>query len=235
LTVEPGLWAEFERARRVAPLSKANRPPPPSRSRPEGERIAATRPDDTALAALLDRRRSERCFGPLTFDALSSVLVGAARLISYGPAEDGYQRSWRTYPSAGGRHAIDMVAAVGDVEGLRPGLWYFDPALLDFVSYNRSAAAAIDEVRQALEVTEPPPAAVFAVATLERTLSRYPAGTSLVWRDCGAALFALHLRAAELGLASCITATCGAVVFDGRRGLVDVGALALGGRPATGR
>jgi hypothetical protein len=70
------------------------------------------------------------------------------------------------------------------------------------------------------------PAVVFAVATPDRTLDRYPDGMSLVWRDAGVVLQTLHLLAIDVGLASCIVGTTAVAFRDGTA--TDIGALALG-------
>jgi hypothetical protein len=66
-----------------------------------------------------------------------------------------------------------------------------------------------------------------------RTLSRYPEGMSLIWRDAGALLATVHLVASDLGLSSCIVGTSGVLRTDhaGPLGPVDVGAVALGNSP----
>jgi len=66
-----------------------------------------------------------------------------------------------------------------------------------------SGAADTLEGRQSLA------ALVLLVAQFERTLSRYPAGAALVWRDAGVVAMALHLQATAAGLRSTILATAG--------------------------
>jgi hypothetical protein len=76
------------------------------------------------------------------------------------------------------------------------------------------------------------PCALLVVASFERTLNRYPAGSSLVWRDVGVLLGLLHLAAADLGLSSCILGTSGLLQKDLMRpGEIDVGAIVFGSTP----
>ena len=70
--------------------------------------------------------------------------------------------------------------------------------------------AGRDEVQEvtaraqaALAVDEPPPAVLCLVAELQRTLSRYVGGMSLILRDSGALMATICLVATALGLASC--------------------------------
>lgn len=75
-----------------------------------------------------------------------------------------------------------------------------------------------------------PGGAIFVIARFDRTLSRYPAGSSLVWRDAGVMLATLHLCATDVGLDSCIIGLAGAVVLDEKQMVADLGALAVGHR-----
>jgi SagB-type dehydrogenase family enzyme len=227
--VDDEVWAEFERARQVRPRVETTGKAPGASTILVGKRQPAPAARETPLSALLLRRRSERMFTPTTVADVASTLGAVARLVHFDTADDGYQRSWMAYPSAGGRQPFDFAIAAGAVAGLAHGAWYFDPAHLEFVEGDFDYEAALRSAADALSADAPPPAAIFPIANLARTLSRYEAGTSLIWRDAGAVLFALHVRAADLGLASCIVGTCGAVVFDPARGRVDVGAVALGG------
>jgi hypothetical protein len=117
------------------------------------------------------------------------------------------------------------------IEDLRPGWWHFDPIraelrLLDPAS--KRLVAVSREFEQRGFDLRGGFAAVFAVASFERTLRRYPAGSTLVWRDAGVVLGGLHLCSADLGLASCIVATCGLLMDDVNNATMDVGAVVLG-------
>lgn len=82
----------------------------------------------------------------------------------------------------------------------------------------------------ALHTLDQPGTVVVALARFRRTLSKYPDGQSLVWRDSGALLGSAHLLAASLGLRSCIvgiTETTRFTLEGTPDTLVDVGALVL--------
>ncbi|MGW0454524.1 hypothetical protein [Gordonia sputi] len=75
-----------------------------------------------------------------------------------------------------------------------------------------------------------PPAAVFVVADPALTLSRYPLGDSLLWREAGALLMLLHLAATDIGLGSCVVGTTGLLLDDMpyEDGPLDLGCVCLG-------
>lgn len=140
-------------------------------------------------------------------------------------------------PSAGGRHPLSLVVLARDVVGLDAGGWVLDPdaALLRPSAYTSSqVGSAFDAIAMALHLTEPPPAAIVAVAHPDRTLTRYPDGISLLWREVGALLMLVHLAATDIGLGSCIVGTCGVLSppSDSASQPVDVGAVAVGALPS---
>jgi hypothetical protein len=120
----------------------------------------------------------------------------------------------------------------GEVTGLASGAWRFDQLKCELVQAPGDAAETLQHLG-AIIGRPPPPAALVAVAHIERTLSRYDEGMSLLWRDAGALLATLHLSATELGLASCIVGATGVMIDEPSRGEVDVGSLVVG-LPAAG-
>lgn len=211
----------------------ADEPGPASRLAVAVTDLGRTRP----FAEVLATRHSARSFGSLEAGALGTVLARAALTRRAWPGADGFTESSRPTPSAGGRHPLTPVVVSHRVIGLRPGMWLFDtdeavlrPCRADWSQTDRATRAVTD----ALHLSTAPPAIVFLVAEPARTLSRYPAGMSLIWRDTGAMLATLQLAAADLRLPSCIVGTTGALFDcdDDPYALIDTGALALGG-PAS--
>jgi SagB-type dehydrogenase family enzyme len=207
----------------------------------KGERIrlaSLVRPSERPFAEVLTSRRSQRSFGPMTLAELASVLVPSARVQRWWEAPDGYTATERPTPSAGGRHPLELVLLALNVQGLGPGLWHFDAAACDLLRaepQNGAGPATLAAVLTALEGDGTPAAAIFAVADFARTLSRYPNGMSLVFRDAGALLATLHLCASAAGLPSCIVGTAGALRYEaGATVIADVGALLVGGRKEAG-
>jgi SagB-type dehydrogenase family enzyme len=224
--------ADLAHARAAAPRSNSGRAA--TEPAPHGERtpLGPLQLDDSnALAEVLRERRSTRTFGPLTVSALASVLMRAGRVAAWTEAEDGYQASHRPAPSAGARHPFDIHVVSGrGVQGLEPGAYLFEPvagALLAQEVHGSRSGILLSRVAERLASPSAPPAALFLVARLQRTLGRYPSGMSLIWRDAGVLLQTLHLCACDLGLNSCILGTCG--WLESGPSLVDMGALAIGG------
>ncbi len=158
------------------------------------------------------------------------MLVPAARVYDWADADDGFQMTRRPVPSAGGRHPCELVIATNEVAGANRGLWWFDSVRCVLVAQpaHDGVRPALDAVAAAVSLDGDAPATIFVVAHLRRTLSRYPAGTMLVWRDAGAMLATLQLAATAVGLASCIAGTSGVLILEPAELVADVGALVLG-------
>jgi SagB-type dehydrogenase family enzyme len=189
--------------------------------------------DSRPLSVVLGHRRSERDLAAPRLSALATTLIRCHRVIDWehGPGE--YVRTHRPTPSAGARHPIDVHLLARDVEGLAPGAWRFDALTCELVEVQTQHEESLQTLGELAGGTAPP-AALVAVAHLDRTLSRYKDGLSLLWRDAGALLATLHLCATDLGLASCIVGATGAMTNDPARGEVDVGALIVGS-PSSNR
>lgn len=182
------------------------------------------------LRDVLARRRSRRSIGSTSARDLAALLVRAGRTRTFTVA--GHFES-RAYPSAGARHPNELVLAAHGVQDLDDGWWWFVPFTCELapVDLHPDPDKVLSQLAEVAATATRPTAAVFAVAAFERTVSRYPAGATLVWRDAGVALATLHLAATELGLASCIVGTAGLIDFalERKPGLVaDVGAVMVG-------
>lgn len=185
------------------------------------------------LKNVLERRKSERSFGAMSLESLSAVLVRSGRVLEWSDSADGYQISHRPAPSAGARHPIEMKIIALDVAGIETGLWNFDPAKCELVKAEIAATdliSTIDMIREAGHIEMGPAAVVLLVAHFDRTLSRYPNGATLVWRDAGVMASLLHLCATDIGLASCIVGTCGILNFDSDH-TADICSVTLGSLP----
>lgn len=180
------------------------------------------------LAEVLLQRRSERQFARPSLDQVATLLIRAGQISDWRRL-GGFTHTHRPHPSAGGRHPLRLYLVAHAVDGLAAGSYLFDPlrAELRSVEVDR-AAEAIHAIAEQMALNQLPPVTIFLGAELERTLSRYPTGLSLVWRDAGALMATLHLVATDLGLASCLAGTCGLLFTDAEQ--VDVGALILGQR-----
>jgi SagB-type dehydrogenase family enzyme len=183
------------------------------------------------LRDVLLRRQSERALRPPDLRELATVLTRAGRVRGWRETPDGRQTETRALPSAGGCQPIDLHVLSTGISGLRRGEWRFDPLLceLHYLAEDPESLAAVGEdlAARGFELHEGF-TAVFAIADFNRTLVRYPAGASLVWRDAGVVLAGLHLCAADIGLASCIVGSSGQLRSTKEQGRTDVGAVLLG-------
>jgi SagB-type dehydrogenase family enzyme len=212
---------------------------------PEGTALDRAGPADVPVTdtgpsrpmqQVLAERRSTRTLAPVLVSTVGTVMARAG--LSRRSATDlsGATVSSRPAPSAGARHPFTLVLIAGNVIGLGNGVWALDPdrATLRPTRHTESQRhEALQAIAEALCQTAFPPAAVLAVAHPLRTLTRYPNGMSLLWRDAGALLATLHLIATDLGLGSCLVGTTGILHthHDGLLGPVDVGAVAVGALP----
>lgn len=208
----------------------------PRRTPPLGDRIIELGPlarsDSRSLREVLDDRRSDRALAAPDLADLATILIRGGRLRDWREQTGGNQEESRMLPSAGARHPVDFEIFTSGLDGLEAGHWFFDPGMC------RLRNVAVDwpsnHIKQAFADlgfgTERGLTAVFAVAEFERTLDRYPGGSSLVWRDAGVALGGIHLCATDLGLGSCIAGSVGLLYPDYRGGPIDIGALLIGRR-----
>lgn len=191
------------------------------------------RPLQRPFGEVLERRQSERRFRSLGLDDLATLLVHAARVRGWTDSEDGYQMSTRPSPSAGARHPYELEVIIDDIAGVTPGLWWFDAADCRLVHRHIAGARiarALSTVNAAAGLMRNAPATILIVAHFKRTLARYPAGSTLVWRDAGAVAASLHLVASAAGLASCIVGTSGVLESDHEALITDVAAVVVGRR-----
>jgi len=198
-------------------------------------RLASNIQGSMSFQELIAKRRSMRFMRPCTLSQLARVLIGAYAIYDEAVAADGYRISHRPVPSAGGRHPFRLIVASWAVQGLEGGFWEFDSRArtLRHWKTDRSLYAVIGKICDAGDIPIAPAAVIFPLCELARTLSRYPAGVSLAWRDAGALALMLHLVATDAGLASSIIGTSGLLAradLDGPA-IQDLGALTLGAVP----
>jgi SagB-type dehydrogenase family enzyme len=200
-------------------------------SGPEVKLGPLARPITRSFGEVIGSRRSERSYRSLGPGDLATLLVTAARVQAWRESEDGYQMTARPVPSAGARHPYELAILIDDVTSLRRGLWHFDPTRCTLIFRHCDQVRlepAIAAVREAADLRSAPPAIIFPVAHMDRTLARYPGGSTLVWRDAGSLLAVLHLTASACELSSSIIGTSG--VLETTAATQDVGALAVGAR-----
>jgi hypothetical protein len=185
------------------------------------------------FADTVTRRRSTRLLGPPSVSQVGLVVARAGLGRRNACDAAGAPIALRAAPSAGARHPLTLVMLARDVVGLPAGGWALDPdaAVLRRSVHTQDAVdLALAQIGDALHISRPPPAAVVAVGRPDASLSRYPAGMSLLWREVGALLMLVHLAATDIGLGSCLAGTCAVLhpVTDDPAAPVDLGAVAVG-------
>lgn len=192
-----------------------------------GQALSRSRPFSEVL---LDRR-SARSFRSCSLAELSTVLIRTHAVLSEGAAVNGDRTTYRPVPSAGGRHPFLLLVLALNVFEMERSAYAFDAHSRSLMPWLPpvDVGDVSRQIGDAGQFLTEPAAIVVPLADFNRTLSRYPGGQSLVWRDAGALALLLHLCATDLGLASCIVGTSGVISRGTQDSPVqDLGAVAIG-------
>ncbi|HTD36759.1 MAG TPA: SagB/ThcOx family dehydrogenase [Candidatus Limnocylindrales bacterium] len=94
---------------------------------------------DAKLGDVLRTRRSKQSFAsaPISLEQFATILFAACGVTQRIPVANGGELVLRTAPSGGALYPLDLYVAVHRVEGLEPGLYFYDPV--------RHAVAAVRE------------------------------------------------------------------------------------------
>lgn len=156
---------------------------------------------DGSVAEALYLRISQRRFSEAALDLQQ---IGSLLWAAGGLNVDGLTGATRTHPSAGAAYPLDFYLAVGQVEGLEAGIYFYDylnHTLVQAVSGDRRQNLAAAALNQGF-IAEAP-ASIVLVAHFERTTGRYgERGERYVHMDAGYASQNIYLMATELGLAT---------------------------------
>lgn len=184
---------------------------------------------------VVSRRRSVRRLHTPRLDDLG-LIVARAGLTRHGSTNEwGNSIISRPAPSGGARHPLRLVIITA--QPLHAGHphrgWVLDPdaAILRPAAVSEAAIdGALTGFADALRLDTIPPAAIVAVGFPSSTLTRYPGGMSLLWRETGALLMLVHLVATDLHLGSCFVGSCGVLYPIGPTDAhpVDMGAVVVG-------
>ena len=152
---------------------------------------------ELSVEEAIARRRSVRSFSDrgIALTDLSQLLWAAQGVT--GP--EGFKRA---APSAGAKYPLEVFVAVGDVEGLDPGLYRYLPGTHALLS------AGGEDVRERLcgealyqEWIEDAPVVLIVTAVYERTMAKYgERGVRYVHIEVGAVSENVYLEAESLGL-----------------------------------
>jgi SagB-type dehydrogenase family enzyme len=192
----------------------------PIRELPAGPVVALPRPalgdvlaGDATLTEVLETRQSVRTPGeqPLTVVQLGELLYRAARVRAvYGPAPERqmpYQGVDKPYPADGGAGELDLWLTVRRCDGLRPGMYYYDPARHRLVLVN-DEGADVDTMLGIASVSAGNSAAPDILLTITSRFQRLgwkysgiPYATTL--KHVGVLYQTLYLVSTAMGLAAC--------------------------------
>lgn len=163
------------------------------------EKIKLPVPDfkgELSVEETLKKRRSIRSYkqAPLTLKELSQILW----------ATDGKTTDWggRTAPSAGATYPLEIYVVVGNVEGLKSGLYYYE---IDNHSLKliKEGDLRKELSNAALNQTSVKTAPIIIIISgiFERTTARYgKRGERYVFMEVGHCGQNIHLQAESLGL-----------------------------------
>jgi len=144
----------------------------------------------------LKNRRSIRRYKkfPLTLKELAQILWAC----------DGKTSDWggRTAPSAGATYPLEIYVVVGDVEGLKPGIYHYNVSehSLELISEGDVRRKLAEDAWGQSMILEAPVTVVIS-GIFERTTTRYgERGKRYVFMEVGHCGQNIHLQAESLGL-----------------------------------
>jgi SagB-type dehydrogenase family enzyme len=202
---EPKIGQRFQQETKYFRPSYVSRPPEKGRSPAPPQNIALPPPSfegGPGLWKALQERRSIRDYRP---ESLSRKDLSNLLWATQGITEKAFVPWYRTSPSAGALHPIDTYLVVNRVEGLRPGIYFFDVvefslALKQAGDFSRPIAEAALNQDLAADA-----AVVFVwVAVIQRSRQKYrQRAYRYIYLDCGHIAQNLYLAAGALNLGCC--------------------------------
>jgi SagB-type dehydrogenase family enzyme len=150
---------------------------------------------------ILEHRRTRRSFAILRERDLSTLLWGVAKAHVVECDSNGLRWQHRNVPSAGGQHPIDIIVVPPDADGSAA---VYDP-IGHALKRLKDSAGVVTRFRSELaEIVEPGAGTIlWLVADYDHTAAQYDHPESLVWRDAGILLAAIHFVAEALDLNCC--------------------------------
>lgn len=191
----------------------------------------------SSLNIRLTNRRSERSGSHLGLEDALQVITPLVTATAEWISTDGYVERQTVVPSAGARHPLTALLLSRNDSEKRLEAWAVSPSAAprryEVTGHQSEIRNVLRSTADALQMPQAPSTVVVLLARFRRTLSKYPDGESLVWRDSGVFLGTAHLIAASLELHSCVVGIAETTSFalNGTSDtLVDVGALSLWGK-----
>ena len=221
--------------------------PPAIKPSMSAESIALPRPEVGAiagrsdrLAAIMDRRRSERSYReePLGLGELSEFLFRTARITQVFEG-GGQELLSRPFPSGGSIYEIELYLAVGACRDLAPGVYYYrglEHALEPLPSTADGARRLLADSAQAMGSEGPPQILVVLACRLPRFAWKYQSmAYRLILMNAGVVIQTMYLVATDMGIAGCANGSGNSRLFAQITGLdpldeTSIGEFALGSR-----
>jgi len=147
----------------------------------------------------LQNRRSRRNFTDesISIEQLSQLLWAAYGITS--------ENGLRTAPSAGALYPLEIYAVVGNVDGIKPGVYRYvaeEHKIIRVV--DGDVRNELSEVALGQRMVAQAPASIFYSAVFERTTERYcERGIKYVYIEVGHSAQNVYLQAEALGLGTC--------------------------------
>jgi oxazoline/thiazoline dehydrogenase len=191
--------------------------PVPRRSVGGRPQIALVRPDldrlraeDPPFAQVMEDRSSRRDLGPVTAAQLGEFLFRTMRVRRLRAPDDGangYPRTERPYPSAGGMYEFTTYLGVGDCHDIPAGLYRYDPVQhgLDLIAPpGPDLDALLADGAGAAGMSTLPPVLVLLAADFRLLSWKYEGiAYALTLKNVGVLYQSMQLAATAMGLGSC--------------------------------
>jgi len=202
---EPKIGERFQQETKYYRPSYRSKPPERVPGYPPSRTFSFPPPildDGPGLWKTLKERRSIRDYSPapLSLKDLSNLLWA-----TQGITEKAFAPWYRTAPSAGALHPIDTYLVVNRVEGMEPGVYFFE--VVEFALTLRRAGDFSGSIAQAAlnqEIAQSAAVVFVWVAVIPRSRQKYrQRAYRYIYLDCGHIAQNLYLAATALGLGCC--------------------------------
>jgi SagB-type dehydrogenase family enzyme len=197
-------------------------------------------PNEPKIFDILGQRRSKRAYSNLSVEEICSLLFYGCRINETWNSQYGSLVSSRPSPSAGASHPFEILCLTPNVEKMAKGCWYFDPFQLNLhlLSVPVSFCSIYEQLTISsinVESSKKPPLIILFAAILDRTLSKYKNGLSLIWRDAGALAATICFTAEGLNLNSCPLGFSAPLLNIQELGIIEDDAWVMGGVAIGGK
>jgi SagB-type dehydrogenase family enzyme len=226
---------------------KTAAPPPLIKPAGTGDIIPLEKPDldqlrrtDPPCADVMERRRSERCYGsePLTIQQLGEFLYRTVRYQGV-MADDRTQYALRPAPSGGALQELEVYAVVARCGGLEPGVYHYRPsehALTRVALASPQFEHLIEQAWVTADRKAPVQVLFEITARANRVFWKYESmAYALILKNVGALYATMYFAATAMNLAPCALGGGDSELFASIAGLdpcgePNVGEYLLGSR-----